>query len=843
MRSRLRLVAPCLIALGLALAFVAGSSQQPDLHQAADLRLFDPGNIIDDDVFYNPATMDTAQVQTFLEREGASCTSDLCLKNLRQDTWTRAADSYCGAYEGLPGEPAAQIIAKVGRACGINPQVLLVMLQKEQSLIKTSAPTEEKLRKAVGYGCPDTAPCDAQYYGFYNQLYNAAHRFQYYRANPTSFGHRAGVTINVRYHPNAACGTVPIYIQNQATAGLYNYTPYTPNRAALDAGYGTGDGCSAYGNRNFYLYFTDWFGSTQSGSSSINDKYAHLRASGVDLGAPTSEVVCDLPYDGCRRSWQGGTIFWSRDTGPHVVRGAILERFTALGGVPFLGYPTGDDTAAPVNPGYYTDFQGGSIYWSQATGAREVRGNLLAAWRAKGAQSGVLGYPVGGDEAVPGGYRSRFQGGTLYWSQATGARMIRGALLERYEAAGGPRVIGFPVADERTTARSGAAVDLTGGAVYWSPATGARVVRGDILATYRRWGAEAGALGYPTGDDQAYASGFRTTFQGGHVYWSAPTGSHVLRGAILDRYLAHGGAPVLGFPTTDDVAAAGGGARAEVQGGAIYWSSATGAHVVRGNILARWRQWGAESGALGYPTGDDAAAPNGGYLTTFRGGTVWWSQPTGAKVLRGAILERYVAHGGPRVLGFPTTDDVAAAGGGAKAEVQGGAIYWSSATGAHVVRGEILARWRQWGAESGALGYPTGDDAAAANGGYLTTFRGGTVYWSQPTGAKVVRGAILERYVAAGGPAALGYPTADDGPAPGGGAKVALQGGAVYWSAATGAHVVVGEAADHYVQLGETTSWLGYPTADTVETPTGTRTEFQHGVIDVTDQVASASRR
>ncbi len=187
---------------------------------------------------------------------------------------------------------------------------------------------------------------------------------------------------------------------------------------------------------------------------------------------------------------------------------------------------------------------------------------------------------------------------------------------------------------------------------------------------------------------------------------------------------------------------------------------------------------------------------------------------------------------------------MAAAGGGARIELQGGAIYWSQATGAHVVRGDILARWRQWGAESGALGYPTADETAGPDGGYLTTFRGGTVYWSQSTGAKVVRGAILERYVAAGGPAELGYPTADDGPAPGGGgAKVALQGGAVYWSAATGAHVVVGEAADHYVQLGETTSWLGYPTVDTVETPTGTRTEFQHGVIDVTGQVASASRR
>jgi hypothetical protein len=53
-----------------------------------------------------------------------------------------------------------------------------------------------------------------------------------------------------------------VLIQNQATAGLYNYTPYQPNAAALAAGYGTGDSCSAYGNRNFWLYFRDWFGPT-----------------------------------------------------------------------------------------------------------------------------------------------------------------------------------------------------------------------------------------------------------------------------------------------------------------------------------------------------------------------------------------------------------------------------------------------------------------------------------------------------------------------------------------------------------------------------------------------------
>ncbi|SHN85153.1 LGFP repeat-containing protein [Geodermatophilus obscurus] len=960
MRSRLRLITTALVGLGLAFAFVAGSSPQPaDLHESADLRLFDPGSIISDDLFFNGAAMNGSEVQAFLDAKGVKCQpaadGSPCLKHYRQTTGDRPADQYCRGYAGRPDESAADIITKAGAACGISQRVLLVMLQKEQSLV-TGSGSVKRYREAMGYACPDNGGCDPAYNGFANQVYSAARRYQVYAKNPTSYAHRPGMTVQIRYFPEGTtpekfnyqsrdCGKVPVYIRNQATAGLYNYTPYVPNQAALSAGYGTGDRCSTYGNRNFFHYYVDWFGNTQSGPSSVTEKHALLKASGVDLGAPTTGVICDLPNGGCRGSWQHGTIFWSQYTGAHVVRGAILQHFLALGGVPFLGYPTGDDTAAPVNPGWFTDFQGGAIYWSQATGAREVRGNLLDTWRAKGAQAGVLGYPVGGDEAVPGGFRSRFQGGTLYWSAPTGARMLRGAILARYEAAGGPRAIGFPTTDDVGAAGGGAKAELQGGAIYWSSATGARVVRGAILARWRAWGAESGALGYPTGDDQAYASGFRTTFRGGHVYWSGSTGAHVMRGALLDRYLAHGGAPVLGFPTTDDVGAAGGGAKAELQGGAIYWSPATGAHVVRGAILARWREWGAEAGALGYPTGDDAAGPNGGYLTTFRGGTVWWSPGAGAKVLRGAILDRYVAHGGPRVLGYPTTDDVGAAGGGAKAELQGGAIYWSPATGAHVVRGailarwrawgaesgvlgyptgddavgpnggylttfrggtvwwspaagakvmrgailqryldgggpqalgypttddvgaagggakaelqggaiywspatgarvvrgEILAKWRQWGAESGVLGYPTGDDAAAPDGGYLTTFRGGTVFWSPATGAKVVRGALLERYVTAGGPQELGYPTTDDVGAAGGGAKVELQDGAIYWSPATGAHVVTGEAAVHYVEVGETTSPLGYPTADTVETSTGTLTEFEHGEIVVENRVASA---
>jgi len=59
------------------------------------------------------------------------------------------------------------------------------------------------------------------------------------------------------------CGYGVVNIQNRSTQALYNYTPYQPNPGALAAGWGTAP-CGAYGNRNFYLYFTSWFGPTNT---------------------------------------------------------------------------------------------------------------------------------------------------------------------------------------------------------------------------------------------------------------------------------------------------------------------------------------------------------------------------------------------------------------------------------------------------------------------------------------------------------------------------------------------------------------------------------------------------
>ena len=238
------------------------------IQKTADLSSFRPGNIISDAVFFNSMAMSEAQIQAFLDSKVSDCRAGYtCLKNKYDTTRSIPADAMCGAYAGGGSERASRIIYKVAQACGINPQVLLVTLQKEQGLITDTWPTSGQYRAAMGQGCPDTAACDSTYYGLFNQIQGAAWQFKRY-ANPPGTSkfftwYAPGKTWNVRFHPNEACGTSPLLIENQATANLYYYTPYQPNSAAIGAGYGLGNSCSSYGNRNFYNYFVDWFGSTQ----------------------------------------------------------------------------------------------------------------------------------------------------------------------------------------------------------------------------------------------------------------------------------------------------------------------------------------------------------------------------------------------------------------------------------------------------------------------------------------------------------------------------------------------------------------------------------------------------
>jgi hypothetical protein len=263
-----------------------------------------PGYIIDDSIFFNATSMGAADIQTFLSSKVPTCDTNgtvgpyngyptraqwaaatgnpsppyVCLKDFTQSVPATAGDSYCPYGVSGGTKSAAMIIAEVGWACQVNPQTLIVLLQKEQNLVTDDWPFPVQYRSATGYGCPDTAACDTQYYGFFNQVYNAAHQFQRYGIRAQEYNYRAGQTSFILWNvASTGCGGSNVYIQNRATAALYNYTPYQPNQAALNNLYGTGDGCSAYGNRNFWRLFNDWFGPTMGSLvKTANDNTVYL---------------------------------------------------------------------------------------------------------------------------------------------------------------------------------------------------------------------------------------------------------------------------------------------------------------------------------------------------------------------------------------------------------------------------------------------------------------------------------------------------------------------------------------------------------------------------------------
>jgi hypothetical protein len=268
----------------------------PSSAGAANAGEFQAGYIISDELFYNASLMSEAQVQSFLEGRVQTCRAGAgdpgCLKDYRTDSAPRAATAWCGLYQGGTNELASRVIYNVAVACNINPQVLLVLLEKEQSLVTSTNPSATRYRIATGYGCPDTSECDTAYYGFFNQVYSAARQFNRYGDPAQGFRYQAGRANTIQWHPNAVCGSSSVVIQNKATAALYNYTPYQPNAAALTNLYGTGDSCSSYGNRNFWRIFSDWFGSP-----------IVSKAADAFVRAVYQDVLGRQPSDGERLGW------------------------------------------------------------------------------------------------------------------------------------------------------------------------------------------------------------------------------------------------------------------------------------------------------------------------------------------------------------------------------------------------------------------------------------------------------------------------------------------------------------------------------------------------------------
>lgn len=393
---------------------------------------FRAGYIMSDYVMSNYTSMTESEIQAFLDSK-KSCNHAISreasyMHDMGNDTWGytnsngntltfHVLNGYavCLADERFgdgiaigSGDTAAHIIWQTAQDYHINPQVLLVLLEKEQGLLTDDIPNNYQYRAATGYGCPDTAPCNEAYYGFKNQVRKAASLFRTVLDGGWT-NYPVGNNY-IKYNPSAECGGSMVYVENLATSALYRYTPYQPNAGALQAGYGTSY-CGAYGNRNFYLYFYDWFGDPTS-SDTITEFYRNNGGEAV-FGASTSEKVCYLNKGGCSQAFVSGVITWTKNTGSHFIPNDIYTKWSADGADNNpLGYPTSN---LIENPDYsYQQFETGRIY-KFADGIISMSNTVFATWSKLGSEHSILGLPTSNlTNSSEGKAYQSFQTGVIY---------------------------------------------------------------------------------------------------------------------------------------------------------------------------------------------------------------------------------------------------------------------------------------------------------------------------------------------------------------------------------------------------------------------------------------------
>ncbi len=151
---------------------------------------------------------------------------------------------------------------------------------------------------------------------------------------------------------------------------------------------------------------------------------------------------------------------------------------------------------------------------------------------------------------------------------------------------------------------------------------------------------------------------------------------------------------------------------------AAWWQDAWDAAAAQGTVLG--------------PLVAEGTTDDGLPFATFVDGAVY-QRVTDAFAMSGAIWQAWVDRGGgaspPAGLGFPTSPPLGADPGHRRQLFDDGAIYWSEATGAHVVHGDVWAWWRQLVRDRGGdverpgdsglvepLGYPTSDVVTDATG-------------------------------------------------------------------------------------------------------------------------------
>ena len=361
------------------------------------------------------------------------------------------------------------------------------------------------------------------------------------------------------------------------------------------------------------------------GANPITLKYQDLGMSGSPLGAQLTAEE-DAPGGGRRVTFEHGQIHWRADLGAFGSWGGLHDVWTNQLGGPGgeAGYPRSDTRPDPHDR-VHQHFEHLSLYWTPAANLVVLRGPIRDEHQRVGGTRG-FGYPVRAEEDAPhGGRQVQFEGGVVTWREDLGAHAVYGGIREKWVAVGGAAGYGLPWTDEVPTAGRGVFQSFTGGAIFFSPQSGAHEVHEPVLAGYQAVGGTGGAIGFPVTDVETLPDGaLWSRFERGAVTHRADLGAHALYGAIYERWTALGGPTgSFGLPFTNEQSV--GDRRGRIQwfdGAIILWSARTGAHDVPEPLLSAYQALGGPAASLGYPVADTEHLGDGAMRCRFERGTL-----------------------------------------------------------------------------------------------------------------------------------------------------------------------------------------------------------------------------
>lgn len=198
--------------------------------------IFDPNFIIGDADILNSGAMSYEDVVNFLAEKNSFLSTystknaDGKIQTAAQIIYNAAANNYDCSGANLSDTPSKLERQLKCKPISLNPKFLIVLLQKEQSLIEDRTPRQSQLDWATGYGCPDGGGCNDRWKGFGKQVNSAALQFIEYMNAPHRYTYKPGNLYKfTNSHMPEDKRSNLVRPANRATAALYNYTPHVYN--------------------------------------------------------------------------------------------------------------------------------------------------------------------------------------------------------------------------------------------------------------------------------------------------------------------------------------------------------------------------------------------------------------------------------------------------------------------------------------------------------------------------------------------------------------------------------------------------------------------------------------